>query len=347
MQAVVLVGGEGTRLRPLTSTQPKPAIRLVDRPFIRFMVDWLAHHGVDHVVMACGFRAELLMEALESAEAAGPRIDYVEEEHRLGTAGPIRLAADRGLLADRFLALNGDILADLDLTALIRAHERNAAAATLALYPVADPSHYGVVVTAESGEVREFVEKPEPGEAPSNEISAGAYVLERAVLDLVPPGREVSIEREVFPRLVGQGLYGQRLEGYWMDIGTPERYLDATWDILEGRVATDVDAAGLDDAVLVETPAEIEAGATIGPRAVIGRGSRVGDGAVITGSVLDSGCRVDPGARVEGSILAMGVGVGEGTVVSAGSVIGEAARIASGVVLDAGARVEPGAEVNA
>jgi mannose-1-phosphate guanylyltransferase len=346
MQAVVLVGGEGTRLRPLTLTQPKPAIRLVDRPFIQFMVDWLAHHGVDHIVMACGFHAELLMEALDARAPGGPRIDYVEEELRLGTAGPLRLAADRGLLSGRFLALNGDVLTDLDLTELIRAHERASAVATLALYPVDDPSSYGLVVTGADGKVDAFVEKPKPGEAASDEISAGAYVLESSVLDLIPAGREVSIEREVFPRLVGAGLYGHRLEGYWMDIGTPERYLAATWDILEGRVETDVTTAG-PDAVLVEEPSEVAGDAVIGPRAVIGRASLVEAGASVAGSVLDSGCRIGAGASIEDSILAMGVFVGEGAVVQAGSVVGEGAQIAAGATLEPGARVEPGSEVAA
>jgi mannose-1-phosphate guanylyltransferase len=347
MQAVVLVGGEGTRLRPLTLTRPKPAIRLVDRPFIQFMVDWLGHHGVDHVVMACGFHAKLLMEALDDRAPGGPRIDYVEEDEPLGTAGPLRLAADRGLLSERFLALNGDVLTDLDLTALIRVHERAGAAATLALYPVDDPSSYGLVVTGADGEVEEFVEKPTPGEAATDEISAGAYVLESSVLDLIPAGREVSIEREVFPRLVGAGLYGHRLEGYWMDIGTPERYLAATWDILEGRVETDVPDAAGSDAILVEEPSEIAGDAVIGPRVVIGRGCHLDAGASVAGSVLDSGCRIGAGASVQDSILAMGVLVGEEADVPAGSVVGEAAVIAPGARLELGARVPPKAEVGA
>jgi mannose-1-phosphate guanylyltransferase len=357
MQAIVLVGGEGTRLRPLTLTQPKPAIRLVDRPFIRFMIDWLARHGVDEVVMACGFRAELLREALGDGSGGDPQIHYVEEPEPLGTAGPIRLAADQGLLEDRFLALNGDVLTDLDLTALTAAHERNAAAATLALYPVDDPTAYGLVRRAggpdepgadpasAGGAVQEFVEKPDPSRIDTDEVSAGAYVLEAGVLELVPAGRPVSIEREVFPRLVGEGLYGQRLEGYWMDIGTPERYLQASWDILEGVVETDVPRA--DDATLVDGPAEISPDATIGPRAVIGRECRIEAGASVTSSVLDTGCHLGAGADVEGSILARGAEVGAGATVPAGSVIGEAAVIAAGARLDPAARVQPAEKVGA
>jgi mannose-1-phosphate guanylyltransferase len=343
MQALVLVGGEGTRLRPLTLTQPKPAIRLVDRPFIRFMVDWLARHGVSEAIMACGFRAELLRDALGD-EATGVAITYVEEPEPLGTGGPLRLAAERGLLRERFLALNGDVLTDLDLGKLLAAHECHSAQATLALHPVDDPSAYGLVVTGGDDEVEQFVEKPGPGEATTGLVSAGAYVLEPAVIDLIPAGRAVSIEREVFPRLVGEGLYGQRLEGYWMDIGTPERYLTASWDILEGRVATDV-ATERDDAVVVEAGGEIAPDATVGPRAIVGAGSVVGPGARVTGSVLDSGCSIGAGASVEGSILARGVSVGDGAVVPAGSVIGENAAIGAAEELEPGSRIGPGEEV--
>ncbi len=372
MQAIVLVGGEGTRLRPLTLTQPKPAVRLVDRPFVRFIVDWLARHDIDEVVMACGFRAGLLREALGDGAGAGPRIHYLEEPEPLGTAGPLRLAANRGLLGERFLALNGDVLTDLDLGELIRSHERNEALATLALYPVADPSAYGLVRRAggpsepgadpasADGAVEEFLEKPSPGQIATDEISAGVYVLDRRVLDLVPAGRSVSIEREVFPRVVGQGLYGQRLEGYWMDIGTPERYLQASWDILEGRVQTDVatrvDGAGLlvsegaevDSAAEVAPPALIEfgcsvaAGAKVGPHAVLGAGSEVAATAAVTGSVLDSRCRVGAGASVIGSILAAEVTVGDAATVPNGCVVGEAAVIAAGARLAVDSRVPPG-----
>ena len=236
MQAVVLVGGEGTRLRPLTLTQPKPALALVDRPFIRYMVDWLGRHGIDEVVMACGFKAESLRAALGDSVPGGPEIRYIQEDEPLGTAGPVRLAADEGLLGDRFMVLNGDVLTDLDLTALQRQHDETGAVITLGLHPVDDPTSYGLVRRADDGIVLGFLEKPDPAEIDTDEVSAGAYVIERQVLDLIPAGRAVSIEREVFPRLVGQGLYGRRLEGYWMDIGTPQRYLQATWDILDGTV---------------------------------------------------------------------------------------------------------------
>jgi mannose-1-phosphate guanylyltransferase len=324
MQAIVLVGGEGTRLRPLTTTIPKPALTLVDRPFLAYMVEWLGSHGVTEVVLACGFLPDQLREALGDEDWAGVRLSYVTEPEPRGTAGAFRFAADSlgDRLESRFLALNGDVLTDLDLTALLRSHQEREARASLALYPVEDSSVYGLVHCEEDGAVRAFLEKT--GEQSPGEINAGAYVLERSVLDLIPAGREVSIEREVFPRLVGEGLHGLALDGYWMDIGTPDRYLQASWDILEGRVQTAVrpTAPGL----LIGAGVEIDAGATVGPRAVLAPGCAVAAGAQVLDSVLLDGCTVGEGARISGSILAPGVDVSAGATIE-DAVIGEDERV--------------------
>jgi mannose-1-phosphate guanylyltransferase len=325
MQAIVLVGGEGTRLRPLTETVPKPALTLVDRPFLAYMIEWLAGHGVDEVVLACGFLPDVLREALGGEEErAGVSIRYVVEPERRGTAGAIRFAADElgDGLDDRFLALNGDVLTDLDLTALLRAHAGAGAEATIALHPVEDASAYGLVRTDAGGEVLAFTEKT--GEAAPGEINAGMYVLERSVLDLIPRGEEVSIERDVFPRLVGTGLRGLRLDGYWMDIGTPERYLEASWDILERRVETRVEPTA--PGMLVGTGAEVADGAAVGPRVVLGEGSRVEPGATVRDSVLLEGCLVGEGASVSGSILSSGVEVAAGASLE-GAVLGRDERV--------------------
>jgi mannose-1-phosphate guanylyltransferase len=311
MQAIVLVGGEGTRLRPLTETVPKPALTLVDRPFLAYMIEWLAGHGVTEAVLACGFLPAVLREALSGEEErAGVRIRYVAEPEPLGTAGAIRFAADQlgDDLDERFLALNGDVLTDLDLSMLLNTHQQREAAATIALHPVEDSSAFGLVRCGEGGEVLEFLEKT--GEHVPGEVNAGMYVLEREVLDRIPPGESVSIERSVFPQLVGNGLHGLRLDGYWVDIGTPERYLQASWDILEGRVRTRVEptAPGL----FVAADAEVSSAATIGSRAVISTGCRVAAGAEIRESVLLAGCTVGESARVVGSILAPGVEVAAG-----------------------------------
>lgn len=308
MQAIVLVGGEGTRLQPLTLTVPKPALTLVDRPFLAYMIEWLAGHGVDEVVLACGFLPDVLREALAGEEErAGVTIRYVVEPERRGTAGAIRFAADElgADLDDRFLALNGDVLTDLDLGALLRAHEQRGASATLGLYPVEDSAAFGLVRCDGDGAVLEFTEKT--GEAVPGEVNAGMYVLERSVLELIAPDAEVSIERDVFPRLVGEGLHGLRLDGYWMDIGTPERYLVASWDILERRVETLVEPTA--PGMLIGTDVEIADGAKVGPRVVLGSGCKVGPDAEIRDSVLLEGCSVGEGARIGGSILSAGVEV--------------------------------------
>ncbi len=326
MQAIVLVGGKGTRLRPLTERVPKPALTLVDRPFLAYMIEWLAAHGVSEVVLACGFLPDVLREALAGEEQrAGVRIRYAVEPAPLGTAGAIRFAADElgDDLEDRFLALNGDVLTDLDLSALLSAHERWDAAATIGLHPVEDSSAFGLVSSGEGGEVLEFLEKT--GERRPGEVNAGMYALTRPVLDLIPPGENVSIERDVFPRLVGNRLHGLLLDGYWMDIGTPERYLQASWDILERRVATCVEPSGPD--VLIDPGAAVEDGATVGPRAVVGPGCRIGAGAVVTGSVLLDGATVGENARVVDSILSPGAEVPADAEV-AGAVAAESERVA-------------------
>ncbi len=339
MQALILVGGEGTRLRPLTETVPKSVMPLAGRPFLSYMIDWLGRHGVEEVVLACGFKADKVREVL--GEGGTPRLSYVEEPEPLGTAGAIKFAA--GQLTDRFLALNGDVLTDLDLTSLMSFHEQRGARATLGLYPVADTTGYGLVRVGDDGSVLEFLEKPtEPG---PGEINAGTYVLEHPVLDLVPDGQMVSIERDIFPRLISDGLYGLALEGYWMDIGTPDRYLQATWDILERRVRTALDDSldedgrwvaadvELSDGAAVEAPALVErgarigAGAVVGPRAVVGPGCEIGSGATVASSVLLEDCRIGNDATVQGAIVAAGVEVDAGASVGPGSVIGAGERI--------------------
>jgi mannose-1-phosphate guanylyltransferase len=289
------------------------------------MIEWLAGHGVSEVVLACGILPDDLREALAGEEErAGVSISFVVEPERRGTAGAIRFAADQlgNRLEDRFLALNGDVLTDLDLTALLRAHEQRGASATLGLHPVEDSSTYGLVHSDPEGAVLAFLEKT--GEAVPGEVNAGMYALERSVLELIPPGEEVSIERDVFPRLVGEGLHGLRLDGYWMDIGTPERYLQASWDILEQRVETRVrpTAPGMH----IGGEVQIADGATVGPRVVLGSGCRVESGAEVRDSVLLTGCVVGEGARVSGSILSAGVAVEAGATLE-GSVAGQDERV--------------------
>jgi mannose-1-phosphate guanylyltransferase len=304
---------------------PKPALTLVDRPFLAYMIEWLAGHGVTDVVLACGFLPGVLREALAGEEErAGVGIRYVVEPERRGTAGAIRFAADElgDELDESFLALNGDVLTDLDLGALLRAHAQREARATLGLHPVEDSSAYGLVHSGPEGAVLEFLEKT--GESVPGEVNAGMYALERSVLDLIPPGENVSIERDVFPRLVGHGLHGLCLDGYWMDIGTPDRYLQASWDILEGRVQTRVKPTA--PGMLVGSGSELATGAAIGPRVVLGPNCRIAEGAEVRDSVLLDGCTVGEGARVLGSILSAGVEIAPGAILE-GAVVGRDERV--------------------
>jgi mannose-1-phosphate guanylyltransferase len=357
LQALILAGGEGTRLRPLTQTTPKPVIELVGRPFISYMLEWLRGHGVDEIVLACGFMADGVRAVLGDGGEIGVRLRYIEEPEPLGTGGALKFAQD--LLDERFLMLNGDVLTDIDLTALLEQHVRTGATATLALYPVEDPSAYGLVRRNGDGSVREFLEKPNPEQIDTNLINAGAYVLERRVLDSMPPaGTNVSIERDVFPVLVGHGLYGYAASGYWLDIGSPDRYLQATFDILDGSVRTEIGgeiaAAGgvlsvgaeiAGEAVapaLIGRGATVVAGATVGPYAVVGAGASVAQGATVTRGVALSGARIGDGSTVIGSILGAGVEIGSGCVVSDEAVIGAGAKIGSGQRVGAGARIVPG-----
>jgi len=341
VQALVLAGGEGTRLRPLTLTVPKPVMPLAGRPVLSFMIEWLARHGVDEALLSCGFLAERVERVLGS-EHAGVRLRYVVEREPLGTAGPVRLAYDEGLLEQRFLVVNGDVLTDIDLTAEIAQHERTGAAATLALVAVADPSGYGVVPTAPGGEVEAFLEKTDS--PPTDRINAGAYVLELdEVAPRIAPGRAVSFERDVFPRMVGEDLYGFDAEGYWIDIGTPERYLEATWDLLAGAVESSLperDASGS----LVYSPASV-IGAHVGPLAVLGAGSEVGAGSLIERAVLHDNVLVGADCVVRESVLGEGVEVGFGAAVEPGAMVGSGASIAVGARVPGSARVAPGEHV--
>jgi mannose-1-phosphate guanylyltransferase len=361
LQALILAGGEGTRLRPLTSAIPKPVVPLAGRPFISYMIEWLRGHGVDDVILACGFMADGVRDVLGDGASLGVRLRYVEEPEPLGTGGALKFAEQ--LLDERFFMLNGDVLTDMDLTAQLAQHERTGARATLALIGVDDPSAYGLVRCGPDQAVTEFVEKPEPAEIDTNLINAGAYILERSVLAGLPPaGTRVSIERDVFPTLVGDGLFGYAAGGYWMDIGTPDRYLQGTFDILEGTVRTGV-GERLADAgrvlvdgsdvrgevvapVLLGSGCVIERDAVVGGRAVLGAGVSVGAGARVESSALLDGVRVGAGSKIGSAIVSPGAVIGPGCIVEADAVIGAGVEIEPGGVVSAGARIFPGMDPN-
>jgi mannose-1-phosphate guanylyltransferase len=360
MQALILAGGEGTRLRPITSTMPKPVVPLANRPHLELMIRWLCGHGVDEIILSCGFLADGVRQVLGSGEHLGVPVRYVEEPSPLGTGGALRFAGE--LLADRFFMLNGDVLTDIDLTAQLAQHEQTGARATIALIGVDDPSAYGLVRRNPDHSVSEFLEKPSPDQIDTNLINAGAYILDRSILDeMPPPGSNISIERDVFPKLVGQGLFGFASQGYWMDIGTPDRYLQGTFDILEGNVRTEVgdaleegrgvlaEGATLDGRavapVLIGQGSSIAASATVGGRAVLGQGVTVGPGSHIEDAVLLDGVTVGSSTRIRSAIVGPGVSIGDHCLIDAGVVLGQGVKIGAENVLSAGARLFPGVEL--
>ncbi|HYI81211.1 MAG TPA: NDP-sugar synthase [Thermoleophilaceae bacterium] len=344
MQALVLAGGQGTRLRPLTYTTPKPVMPLAGRPFLTFMLDWLRGHGVDEAILSCGFMSDGVRSVLGDVYG-GMRLRYVIEDEPLGTAGPVRLALDEGVLDERLLVLNGDVLTDMDLTAELDFHLQVGARCTLALIEVEDTASYGVVPTFPDGRVEAFLEKTD-GDVPTNRINAGAYVLEREVVDtLVPAGRAVSFEREVFPRLVGDGLYGWAADGYWIDIGTPERYLESTYDLLAGAVASTLPAR--DETGSLIGDGCLTSGAHIGPQTVLGNHCSVGSDSSVERSVLHDGIVVGADCSVREAVLAERVRVGDGARIESGAMVGAAARVEPGAVVPGDARVEPDAVVSA
>jgi mannose-1-phosphate guanylyltransferase len=336
VDAVVLVGGEGTRLRPLTLERPKPVLPLLGRPLLAYVLERLADAGVTRVIFGCGYLPDPI-QACFGERAHGLALEYVVEPRPMGTAGGIRHAA-RGRVSDTFLALNGDILADAPLADLVAAHRERGATATIALTPVDDPSRYGLVRTAADGSVVGFLEKPEPGQIDTDLINAGAYVLEASVLDLIEDGRAVSIERETFPSLVGAGLYALRQPGYWSDVGTPASYIAAHHDLLAGRIRSRLPglmpgARWIDDGATVSTEAVLEAPCHVASGAVVAAGVHVGGG-----SSVALGAEIEEGARLLGAVVQERARVGEHAVV-------EAAIVGPRAVIGAGAHVEPGAVI--
>ena len=355
LPAVILVGGLGTRLRPLTDRTRKDMLPLVDRPQLAYTFEHLRRHGVTRAIVSCGYLPTQIQEHFGD-RYGDLRLEYKVEEEPLGTGGAIRFAAEG--IDEPFLALNGDSLRETDLDALISFHHDRSARATILLTPVEDPSRYGLVRVDGKGRVLSFLEKPRPEEIDTNLINAGMYVLEPDVLDLIPPGQPVSIEREIFPQLVAeQSVFGIALTGYWLDIGTPDAYLQAHRDVLERNVVTELgEALGVDytlvsagakvspDArlvppVFIGSGAAIGAFARIGSLAVIGAGARIGDRAAVESSVVGAGAILGSGTSVSGAIVGERAELGANCDVRGLAVVGPGARIGDGNMLDHGLRV--------
>lgn len=328
MTAVILAGGEGTRLRPLTNTVAKSLFPICNVPFLEHQVALLSHHGVTDAILLTGYLPEAFEPFAERAsEAYGVRLEVSREKRPLGTAGAVRNVLDR--LAGRTLVFNGDVLTDLDLGALMTLHRERGAAATIALTRVEDASPYGLVPIARDGRVEAFIEKPPLDVARGGGlINAGTYVLEPGVLSEVPAGEMWSFERQVFPALLesGEPVHGFESDAYWIDIGTPDRYLAANRDALDGRVVVAMDGDLVDGPALLGSGASAAPGARVGPHAVLGPFSRVEAGAAVEESVLLEGARVEQGATVRGSVLGPRAVVGAG-VTAEGVVLAEGERL--------------------
>ena len=328
MKAVVLVGGLGTRLRPLTLRTPKQMLPVAGRPLIERVLSHLGAHGVDEVVLSLGYKPDAFRQAYPDATCAGVRLVYAVEDEPLDTAGAIRFAAAEGGVDERFLVVNGDVITDLDVSALVashdRAHEAEGALATIQLAPVDDPSAYGVVTLDQDGRVQAFVEKPAPGEVASNLVSVGYYVFEPDVLARIPGEGRVNIERETFPALVADGLlWGHEDAPWWTDVGTPERFLEVSLELVE---------RGVDGAVAVSDSAMVATSATVA-RSILGPGCRVGRNARINGSVLFARAVVGNGATVTDSIVGASAVVGAAATVVGRSVLGNDVEVDGGASL--------------
>src|ERR687889_2126416 len=361
MQAVVLVGGQGTRLRPVTYDIPKSLVPLRNRPFMGYMLDFLRRGGLDGAVLSLGYLPDPIQAYLCTKQDLDSfSVDYAVEDRALGTAGGIK-NAEQYLDGDTLVVVNGDVLTGMDLEKAIQVHKASGALATITLTSVEDPTAYGLVEVDHEMLVHRFIEKPAADEVTTNLVNAGVYVLEPEVLDMIPAGREVSIEREIFPDLQASGrMRGHITNSYWRGIGTPRSYLAASHDVLSGAVGLRDGFEYLDvhpstecgKNVRLLPPVSIDEGcrisnlATIGGRTSLGRGSVVGEGAVVEGSILLDGAEVEAGAVVRGSVIGPRARVGNNSIVRGLSVLGAGCVVGEGNVLDQGIRVNPGVVVS-
>ncbi len=348
-----MAGGEGTRLRPLTSTQPKPMVPVANRPMMEHVVALLVRHGLRDIVVTVAFQANAIRTYFGDGAELGVHMAYATEEHPLGTAGSVRNAMDE--LDEPFVVISGDVLTDIDLSELIRFHSSHAAVATVALKAMDNPVDFGVVITRADGSIERFLEKPTWGQVFSDTVNTGCYVLDPSIFDAIPPGQAVDFSGEVFPQLLAEGrrLFGWVAEGYWEDVGTLEAYIRAHQDVLDGRVEVAVPGYSLEAGLHVGEGSEVDPGAAIAGPAIIGDYCRVEAGARLEAyTVLGSNVRVGPEALVERSVVHDNVYLGPGVRVR-GSVVGRSsdlrrgARIEEGVVIGDGCFVGEDAVINA
>jgi mannose-1-phosphate guanylyltransferase/phosphomannomutase len=363
MKAVVMAGGEGTRLRPLTSNQPKPMVPIVGKPCMEHILELLRAHGMDDVIVTVAFLPQAIRGYFGSGDALGIDIAYSVEESPLGTAGSVRLAADQ--LDEPFLVISGDALCDLDLTRLVEVHRERNAAVTIGLVSVDNPLEFGIVVTDEDGKIERFLEKPSWGQVFSDTINTGIYVIDPEALRHVPADRPYDFAKELFPLLLemGRPLYGYVLDGYWQDIGNLDQYRQANYDALDGKVQLNIegiqlrgniwigDGVDLQDLDQVEGPAfignncRIASEATIGPHSALGANCTLRERARVDRSVIDSGTHLGRNVMVEGAIVGRSCDLRGHARLHEGVAIGDEVTIGSESVIFPGVRIYPYKEV--
>jgi mannose-1-phosphate guanylyltransferase/phosphomannomutase len=359
VKALIMAGGEGTRLRPLTSNQPKPMLPMANRPMMEHVVLLLRQHGFTEIVVTVAFMANAVRSYFGDGSELGVRMVYATEETPLGTAGSVLNARDE--LDERFLVISGDVLTDVDLAAVVRFHEEKGALATLALHSVPDPLEFGIVITNEDGSVERFLEKPTWGQVFSDTINTGIYVLEPEIFDFIPAEGASDFSGDVFPAVLAAGrpIYGCISEGYWEDVGTTEAYLKAHNDILDRKVAVEMDGfpirpgvwlgkgSTLDPEATVEGPAligdncSVAAGAVLGQYTTLGDNVRIAESAEVRHSMVGDNCYIGAGARVEGSAVGRACDLRRGARLEPGAVLGENCLIGAGAEVRAGVKVYP------
>ncbi len=353
MIAVILVGGFGTRLRPLTCTRPKQLLPLGNTTLIEYMIGRLAEQGFREIVLAIGYQPDALKEVLGEGEKLGVTIHYSLEDEPLGTAGPIRQAENYLRGSGRFLVLNGDIVSDMNYQQILDQHRSNQATASIALYRVCDPSRYGVVDITSEGQILAFIEKPSAGTAPSNLINAGCYVLEESVLDHIPLGRKVSIERETFPLLCEKGrVHGWEHKGLWIDTGTPASYLEANREILAAsQVGSSITRPMKEYSegkyvqcyrpYIIGRHTKIGDYCEIGPNVTLGRNVSIGANTRIRDAVILNDAEIGEGVVLKDTIIGQGAIIGNKIRLEKFQLVGDRATVYPGAIVPPGARINP------
>lgn len=364
MKAIIMAGGKGTRLRPLTSNQPKPMISIVNKPCMEHIVNLLKRHGFEEIVTTLGFMPEVIEDYFGDGSYWGVKIEHSIEEEPMGTAGSVKLAEDK--LTGRFVVVSGDALTDADLSKAVEFHEKSGAEATLVLQQVDDPSEFGIVVVNDEGKVERFLEKPDPEEVFSYTANTGIYVLEPGILEEIPVGEEYDFADDLFPKLLDEGrpVYGYVTEkAYWEDIGNIDQYLDAQRAVLGGEVkgieipgerhdgdvylgeGVEAPEDALEGPVVLGDGVRISPGARVGPYTLLGEGVFVDPGAQVVGSTVAAGSSIEEGAELNGALVGRSCRVRAHSRLSQGSTFGDNVEVGEKAIVEAGASISSGKSV--